>query len=60
MYVIDQARNQDGSTWAKFSFCILVDRDEVKVHDNAKRERCQHPAILTELAWLRKDLLFMA
>ena len=35
-----------------------MDRDEVKVHKNAKRERGQYPAILTELAWSIKDLLY--
>ena len=32
-----------------------MDRDEVEVHKNAKRERGQYPAILTELAWSIKD-----
>ena len=35
-----------------------MDRGEVEVHKNAKRERGQYPAILTELAWLIKDLLY--
>ena len=35
-----------------------MDRDEVEVHKNAKRERGQHPAILTELASSIKDLLY--
>ena len=42
---------------AEFSFCVFMDRDEVKVHKNAKRERGQYPAILAELAWSVKDLL---
>ena len=29
----------------------------VEVHKNAKKERGQHPAILTEQAWSIKDLL---
>ena len=33
-------------------------RDEVEVHKNVKRERGQYPAILTELAWSIKDLLY--
>ena len=33
-------------------------RDEVEVHINAKRERGQYPAILTELAWSIKNLLY--
>ena len=35
-----------------------MDRDEVEVHKNAKRGRGQYPAILTELAWSIKDLLY--
>ena len=35
-----------------------MDRDEVEAHQNAKRERGQDPAILTELAWSIKDLLY--
>ena len=35
-----------------------MDRDEIKVHKNAKRERGQYPAILPELAWSIKDLLY--
>ena len=58
VYIIDQARGQDGWILAEFSFCVFIDRDEVKVHKNAKRERSQYPAILTELAWSIKDLLY--
>ena len=35
-----------------------MDRDEVEVHQNAKKERGQYPAILTEQAWSIKDLLY--
>ena len=35
-----------------------MDRDEVEVHENAKKERGQYPAILTEQAWSIKDLLY--
>ena len=35
-----------------------MDRDEVKIHKNAKKERGQYPAILTEQAWSIKDLLY--
>ena len=35
-----------------------MDRDEVEVHKNTERERGQYPAILTELAWSIKDLLY--
>ena len=43
---------------AEFYFSVFMDRDEVEVHKNAKRERGQYPAILTELAWSIKDLLY--
>ena len=56
VYIIDQARGQDGWILAEFSFCVFMDRDEVEVHKNVKRERGQYPAILTELAWSIKDL----
>ena len=35
-----------------------MDGDEVEVHKNVKRERGQYPAILTELPWSIKDLLY--
>ena len=35
-----------------------MDRDEVEVNKNAKKERGQYPAILTEQAWSIKDLLY--
>ena len=44
--------------WPRSLFAFLWDRDEVEVHKNAKRERGQYPAILTELAWSIKDLLY--
>ena len=53
-----QARGQDGWILAEFSLCAFRDRDEVEVHQNANRERGQYPAILTELAWSIKDLLY--
>ena len=58
VYIIDQAQGQDGWILAEFSFCVFMDRDEVEVHENLKRERGQYPAILTELAWSIKDLLY--
>ena len=58
VYIIDQARVQDGWILAEFSFCVFMDRDEVEVHKNAKRERGQYLAILNELAWSIKDLLY--
>ena len=57
VYIIDEARGQDGWMLAEFYFSVFMDRDEVEVHKNAKRERGQYPAILTELAWSIKDLL---
>ena len=44
---------------SSFFFCVLMDRDKVEVHENAKKERGQYPAILTEQAWSIKDLLDM-
>ena len=46
-------------TETKFSFffCEFMDRDEVEVHNLAKKERGQYPAILTEQTWSIKDLL---
>ena len=35
-----------------------MDRDEVEVHKNTKKERGQYPAILTKQAWSIKDLLY--
>ena len=58
VYIIDQVRGQDGWILFEFSFCVFMDRDEVEVHENAKRELDQYPAILTELAWSIKDLLY--
>ena len=58
VYIIDQARGQDGWILAEFSFCVFMDRDEVEVYKNVKRERGQYPAILTEVAWSIKDLLY--
>ena len=58
VYIIDQARGQDGWLLAEFSFCVFMDRDKVEVHKDAKGERGQYPAILTELAWSIKDLLY--
>ena len=35
--------------WPSF-FCVFMDRNEVKVHKHAKKERGKYPAILTEQA----------
>ena len=35
-----------------------MDRDVVKVHKLAKRDRGQYPAILTKQIWSIKDLLY--
>ena len=56
VYIIDQTQGQDGWIFASFFFYVFMDRDEV--HKNANRERGQYPAILTELAWSIKDLLY--
>ena len=60
VYIIDQTPGQDGWILTSFSFCVFMDRDEgPKTRSkNAKRERGQYPAILTELAWSIKDLLY--
>ena len=58
VYIIDQARGQDGWILAEFSICVCMDRDEVEVYNNAKREGGQYLAILSELAWSIKDLLY--
>ena len=39
-------------------FCTFMDQNGVKVHKHTKKERGQHPAILTEQAWSIKDLLY--
>ena len=49
---------QDGWILAKLFFCDFMNRGEVEVHKNAKKERGQYPAILTEQAWSIKDLLY--
>ena len=38
VYVIDQALGQDGWILAEFSFRVFMDRDEVKVHKDAKTQ----------------------
>ena len=58
VYIIDQARGQDGWILAEFSFCVFLDRNEVEVNKDVKRERGQYPAILTELAWSITDFLY--
>ena len=49
VFIIDQARGQDGWILANFSFCVFMDRNEVELHKNVKGEQGQYPAILTEL-----------
>ena len=51
-------QGQDSWILVKFSFCVFYDQDEVEVHKNPKSERGQYPAILTELAWSIKNLLY--
>ena len=43
---------------AKFFFGVFMDRHGVKVHNLAKKEQGQYSAVLTEIAWSIKDLLF--
>ena len=42
------------------SICVFMDRDEVEVHIKTQKQKNQgqYPAILTELAWSIKDLLY--
>ena len=42
----------------RFFFCVFRDREEVEVHENAKRHFGYHPTILTERAWSIKDLIY--
>ena len=49
IFIIDQARGQDGWILANFSFCVFMNRNEVELHKNVKGEQGQYPAILTEL-----------
>ena len=44
--------------WPSSVFCVFMDRDDVEVHKNAKKERGQYPATFTEQAKSIKDLLF--
>ena len=44
--------------WPSSFFAFCMDRDEVEVHEKAKKERGQYPAILTEQAWSIKDILY--
>ena len=51
---IDQACSAKmAGYWPRSFFCVFMDRDEVEVHKNAKKELYlgQYPAILTEQAW---------
>ena len=41
--------------WTETKF---MDRDEVEVRKHAKKELGQYPAIFTEQAWSKKDLLY--
>ena len=58
VFIIEQVQGQDRWILVKFSFCIFYERDEVEVHKNAKSKQGQYPAILTELAWSIKNLLY--
>ena len=58
VWVIGQARGQNGWILAKSFFCVFMDRDAVEVHKLAKKEQGQYPAIFTEQAWSIKDLLY--
>ena len=51
--VIDQAWGQDGWILPKFFFCVFMDRDEVEVHKNAKKNEAN-----IQPSWPNKDLLY--
>ena len=44
--------------WPSSFLSVFMDRDEVEVHELAKKERGQYAAILTEQTWSIKDLLY--
>ena len=44
------------SSFFFFFLCVFMDRDEVEDRKQAKKERDQCPAILTEKTWSIKDL----
>ena len=58
MYILLTKREAKMAGYWPSLFCVFIDRDEVEVHKNVKRERGQYPAILTELAWSIKELLY--
>ena len=54
-HIINPFIDQDRSVkmvgyWPRF-FGVFMDRDGVKAHKHAKKERGPYPAILTEQAW---------
>ena len=51
---------QDGWILASFFFCVFMDLDFFSVHKNAKKERGQYPAILTEKAWSITHISFFS
>ena len=59
MYILLTKREvKIAGNWPSSLFYVFMDSHEVKVHKNAKRGRGQYPAILTELVWSIKDLLY--
>ena len=46
------------SRWRDILRVYDMDRDEVEVHEHAKKERGQYAVILTEQNWSIKDLLY--
>ena len=44
--------------WPRSFLLVFMDRDGVKVHNLARKERGQYPAILTEQTWPIKGLLY--
>ena len=44
IYIIDQVQGQDGWIFAKFSFCVFMDRDEVEVYTQKENEANNQPS----------------
>ena len=59
IWVIDQARGQDGWILVKFFFaCLLTEMRFKSINMQKKKDQGQHPAILTKQAWSIKDSLY--
>ena len=43
--------------WPSSFFCVFMDRDEVEVHKNAKKERGKYPATLDRTTLVNKGFI---